>query len=176
MTPETFLHAIVRPGLWELGEHGGPAPSLAAERFLIAIALQEADARHRYQGSPHDLGGPARGFWQFEPAGVLGVLTHRSTSVLAEQAALRAHVVAHTHAITRAIEGHDRLAVAFARLLIWTHPDPLPTDREQAWAQYLNLWRPGRPRHDRWAACWRAAHDATLPQEVADADTQAGAL
>lgn len=167
MDPAAFRRAVVRPGLHQLEAGGGPAITRAAERFLIAIALQESEATARYQHSPAQVPGPARGFWQFEIAGVLGVLNHSSTSVLAAEAVKRAEVVLQEAAVHRAIEGHDALAVAFARLLILTHPQPLPETEEQGWQQYLSLWRPGRPRREKWPRCWERASEATLP----DADT-----
>ena len=47
--------------------------------------------------------------------------------------------------VWRAIEGHDRLATAFARLLLWTDPHPIPTEERAAWDCYLRLWQPGKP-------------------------------
>lgn len=59
--------------------------------------------------------------------------------------------------VWRAIEGHDRLATAFARLLLWTDPHPIPTEERAAWDCYLRLWRPGKPRPAEWPALWRLA-------------------
>lgn len=168
MTPEIFLHSIVRPGLHALGRHSTVQPSRAAERFLIAIALQESDATARYQNSPSTSPGPARGFWQFETAGVSGVLTHSSSSVHAKEACTYCNVLPQVNAVWRAVEGHDDLAVAIARLLILTEPRPLPETEADGWSQYLNLWRPGKPHPDRWPGCWRRADEVTSR----DADPQ----
>lgn len=165
-----FLHDVLRPGLVSLAAYSNLPPDRAAERFLLAIALQESDAAHRYQHSPAHTPGPARGFWQFETAGVLGVLTHRSTAQLAEEACRRAHVVHHTASVHRAIEGHDGLAVALARLLVLTDPRPMPQTETQGWDKYIALWRPGRPRLERWAGCWQRADQATLPPRRPDGD------
>lgn len=176
MDPAVFLHDILRPGLVSLAGYSSLLPDRTAERFLLAIALQESDATHRYQNAPASSPGPARGFWQFETSGVLGVLTHRTTAVLAEEACRRAHVVHQVAAVHRAIEGHDALAVAIARLLVLTDPQPIPQTQHDGWEKYLRLWRPGRPRADRWARCWDLADDATLLPRRPDADTAPGTV
>lgn len=177
MTPEIFLRQIVRPGLYTLGAHSTVQPTLAAERFLVAIALQESDATHRYQNSPAEAPGPARGFWQFERIAVSELLTNARTKILALEACQRAHVVAQPAAAHRAIEGHDRLATAFARLLVLLHASPLPETEAQGWQQYRDQWRPGRPRAEKWSRCWQQATDATLRQEVPpDADPASGTV
>src|SRR3546814_6857126 len=42
--------------------------------MLLAIGLQESRFLHRAQ-----IGGPARGYWQFERGGVHGVLSHHAS-------------------------------------------------------------------------------------------------
>lgn len=149
MTPAALLALIIRPTL------GAMNPRLAgttAERLLIAIALQESGLAHRRQ-----VGGPARGFWQFERAGVAGVLLHRASS--AEAAALARSLLfpATVEGIYSAIETNDMLACGIARLLLWTDPVPLPDDEAGAWAYYVRNWRPGKPHRERWAANWNTA-------------------
>jgi hypothetical protein len=64
-------------------------------------------------------------------------------------------------AVWRALEGHDVLAAAFARLLLWTDPYPVPLGREEAWTCYAKrLWRPGKPHPDTWGSNWEAAQAA----------------
>ena len=126
--------------------------------MLLAIGLQESRLAHRRQ-----IGGPARGYWQFEQGGgVLGVLTHLSS-------------IQHIHAVLQAldyptdritpehcyvaIEHNDILAAAFARLLLWTLPTALPgrEDAQAAWTTYIQAWRPGRPHRASWDDCHRIA-------------------
>ena len=171
-----FHRRIVHPGLYELEGLGGPPMTHAAERFLVAVALQESDAIHRYQNSPSDTPGPARGWWQFEAIAVQEMLTNRVTSVLAKKSCDLYDVQPFRNAVHRAIEGHDGLAVAFARLLVLTHVAPLPDSLLTGWQQYLDLWRPGKPRQERWESCWRRATEVTLPAGGDDADTQAGTV
>lgn len=161
MSPEEFLRRMMRPGLHELAEIGGPAVSPLVERILLAIALQESDIRARFQGSPASVAGPARGWWQFEVAGCMGVLQHRASRELAQRMCERHHIVPHAAALHRALEGHDTMAAAIARLLLWTEPRALPTTAEQGWEQYIRNWRPGRPSQHRWGERWRTAHAAT---------------
>lgn len=129
-----------------------------ASALLLAIGLQESGFLARRQRDE----GPARGFWQFERAGVVGVSRHPHTRLelqdVLEQ--LRyAHLVEDARAAHLAIEHNDVLACVVARLLLWTVPAPLPA-RDQpaaAWTQYLEGWRPGRPRHETWDAFYEEA-------------------
>lgn len=131
--------------------------STAARAMLIAIALQESDLQHRRQRN-----GPAKSYWQFEVVGVEGVLTHPQSAALARTLTHRLDYAVAPAVIHQAIEDNDCLAAIFARLLLWTVPEPLPTpsDTHGAWQQYLSAWRPGRPHHDRWHARYREAWGA----------------
>lgn len=132
--------------------------SPAAETMLLAIGLQESRLVHRRQ-----IGGPARGLFQFERGGgVRGVLLH---PVSREHAAAvcRARGVDPTEvAVYNALEHDDVLAAAFARLLLWTDPLPLPAlgRVDAAWNLYLRTWRPGRPHERTWAGLYAQALEA----------------
>ena len=127
--------------------------------MLLAIALQESAFTHRRQ-----VGGPARGFWQFEyGGGFKGVFAHRASKQHAEQLAnsrrhfkyldLRANL---RHAYDQ-LEYDDVFAAGIARLLLWTDPKSLPAlnDVDGAWQLYLRTWRPGA--HTRGTAEQKAA-------------------
>lgn len=116
-----------------------------AEAMLLAIGLQESLLIHRRQ-----LGGPARGLWQFEAAGVRGVLQHPASREHADALCAARGVEPTTAAVYAAIGRDDILAAAIARLLLWTDPSPLPEidDHESAWALYLRTWRPGAAQRD----------------------------
>lgn len=134
-----------------------PMNTTNARAMLLAIGLQESKFQHRRQTNY----GPARGFWQFEKAGIRGVVKHvESRGPLA--AALRelryehlidplSFQVADLH---YAVEDNDVLACVFARLLLRTLPASLPgpDDNGAGWAQYLDGWRPGKPKPDSWPA------------------------
>jgi len=125
-----------------------------ARAMLTAIGMQESRLKHRRQ-----LAGPARGFWQFEVAGVRGVLQHgASRPYLVPILAAMNYDEEVTTSYT-AIEHNDVLACIYARLLLFTHAAPLPArgEREQAWAYYLSLWRPGRPHRETWDAFYDRA-------------------
>ena len=50
---------------------------------------------------------------------------------------------------------NDVLAAGFARLLLWADSHPIPrvdATHEEAWQCYVRIWRPGKPRRDRWDA------------------------
>ena len=132
-----------------------------ARRYLLAIALQESRFEHRRQ-----IGGPARGFWQFERGGVLGLIRHPATAPHLQSAVVAlkydAEMAMDDVGIHAAIEHNDILACVLARLNLWWLPAPLAADQEGAWGQYVSAWRPGRPHPATWGVCWRMADD---PQE-----------
>ena len=112
-----------------------------ARVMLLAIGLQESRFAHRVQ-----VGGPAHGFWQFERGGgVHGVLNHPATSKLAGEICEARNVEPSAPSVYSAIVTDDLLACAFARLLLWSDPAPLPAvgDFDRAFALYLRTWRPG---------------------------------
>lgn len=157
MTPAEFRAEILRPWLQALEPVIGIRHSIEAENMLLAIAIQESGLDHRYQITSGGHLGPARSWWQFEPSGVRGVLQHERTMWRARKACERFRVEYAVLPIWRAIEGHDGLAVAFARLLLWSDPAPLPTEEDAAWDYYKRNWRPGKPHRERWTKSWAAA-------------------
>lgn len=152
MTPGMF-HAIgISPALKLLPPD---MDSPAARAMVLAICLQESGLRARQQRN-----GPARGYAQFEIAGCAGVLSHKATKDHATRICALLDVQPAATAVHRAIEYHDVLAAAFARLLLWTLPQLLPRtsgDSATGYALYLEAWRPGKPRPDEWPANYRAA-------------------
>lgn len=128
-----------------------------ATAMLLAIGYQESRFEHRTQ-----VGGPARGYWQFEQmGGVTGVLGHERTRHHAAEALAALHYPATVTpwAVYEAIAHNDVLACVFARLLLWTLPWPLPRadQPEDGWRQYLAAWRPGKPHAHTWRQAWAIA-------------------
>jgi hypothetical protein len=123
--------------------------SVESTAMLLAIALQESEAMHRRQ-----LGGPARGFWQFERSGVVGVRQHKATHDHLTNAltTLRYAQTTTTSVLQSTLADNDVLACVFARLLLWTLPATLPNSAEsdEGWRQYLEAWRPGKPHPEKW--------------------------
>jgi hypothetical protein len=152
------LSLIVRPTcLWLSGLTGLPLASQEAEAMLLAIGAQESGLVYRTQ----HFGGPARGLWQFERAGVAGVLRHEQTAKPAMLVAHACDCVANVDDVHVALASQDALACAFARLLLWTVPEPLPGRvGDDAWGQYLFAWRPGRPHAASWRRNWTDAWSA----------------
>ncbi len=113
----------------------------AADCMLLAIGLQESRFVHRRQ-----IGGPARGFWQFSRDHLATLCKARS-------------VAGDPDAIYAALEYDDVLAAGVARLLLWTDPKALPPvgDTQAAWALYLRTWRPGKPKPDSWGGLYQQA-------------------
>ncbi|MDN5924630.1 MAG: hypothetical protein L0H70_06475 [Xanthomonadales bacterium] len=130
----------------------------AARAMLLAIGAQESGFRERIQ-----VGGPARGYWQFEQGGgVHCVLTHSASRMQAKACCLMRAVAPVASDVYAALASDDLLACAFARLLLWTDPDPLPGlgDVDKAWAYYRHLWRPGYPHAEAWQLNYCGALDA----------------
>lgn len=132
----------------------------AARVMLLAIGLQESRFVHRRQ-----IGGPARGFWQFEKGsrasrgGVWGVCLHPASKGHLAVLCKARSVACDPDAIYAALEYDDVLAAGVARLLLWTDPKVLPAvgDADAGLALYLRTWRPGRPHPQTWPALYAQA-------------------
>lgn len=113
----------------------------AARIQLLAIGLQESGFAARQQ-----YGGPARSYWQMEQGGgIHGVLQHPASKAYARAICSQRAVAPVESDVYAAFLGDDQLACAFARLLLWTDPEPLPQlgDEQGAWGLYHRTWRPG---------------------------------
>lgn len=143
--------------IWHISQHTLPAAfallpgrmgSSEAAALLLAIGLQESGFTARRQ-----RGGPARGFWQFEVAGVAGVLTHPVTAPILRPLVRLCLVPETAVGCQAALEYHDVLAACCARLLCYVDARPLPGvhDAHTGWSIYVQNWRPGRPRPEAWA-------------------------
>lgn len=119
-----------------------------------AIGYQESKYKVRIQYG----NGPARSYWQFENgklAAINGVLNHASAAKSAKLVCSARGVEPERMAVWKAMETDDVLGAAFARLLMYTDPFPLPINAEGAWKMYADrLWRPGKPHPDEWPASW----------------------
>lgn len=136
MTPEELRTLCIWPAYTLLPDR---MRTTAAERMLIAIALQESDLRWRRQ-----VRGPARGWWQFEVAGVRGVTRHKATSGHASDVLSSLGYPGRSNLeIQEALEHNDVLAACFARLNLWWLPQSLPTTEQGGLEQYLEAWNPG---------------------------------
>ena len=131
-----------------------------ARAMMVAIALQESGLRARTQ----DNHGPARGFYQFEIAGVRQVLTHPScTHITARFVSDLGLSTLRPEQLLDELAVNDVLASGFARLNLLPDPQALPSEGEwqQAWMYYLRTWHPGLPHPERWignyATAWRVA-------------------
>lgn len=129
--------------------------TIQAWAILYAIASQESRLDERIQ-----IGGPAHGFWQFElGGGVTGVLNHSVTKPLIRGVLDRLDYGYAPESSYVAIVHNDVLAFAYARLLLYTVPEALPTQdqRDEGWRQYLSAWRPGAPHRGTWDALYDKA-------------------
>jgi hypothetical protein len=164
--PFILRHSVIIPAMRLLASVGAPQSiaSHPAEVMLVAIALQESDALHRWQMGRDGLRGPARGWWQFERLGGLaGVIRHRRTGEIAESLLTELGFATSVDAAWEALPYSELLAAGMARLLLWTDPRPLPhpmpESEDAGWDLYRANWRPGRPRRERWTDAWQVACD-----------------
>lgn len=150
------LSLVINPGLNLLPP---PFTSDEARILMLTIGMQESRFEHRKQ-----LGGPARGFFQFESGGGYhGVVRHHATGALATRVLSDLHIPPWDG--FDAIQFNDTLAAAFARLLIYTDPAPLPSVNAAPdvwWDYYLRCWRPGKPHRSTWDSFLIHAKDAVL--------------
>src|SRR3954447_12570847 len=156
MTPIQVLTQVIHPTLEWMGP---PFDSAPAALFLLTVQQQEDKLCTRCQAQ----NGPARGLWQFEPTGTYDVLINSFTAHHAEQVLNKLDVTARSPLhICNSFQFNDRLACAFARLLLWSHPKPLPPwgQMGEAWSQYVQLWRPGKPHPLEWPHNYQAASTA----------------
>lgn len=140
--------------------------SREARVLLGGIGFQESRFEYRKQ-----VGGPAHGFWQFERGGGVNgalhahhVLIHAATEPHAAAVCAYRGVSPDAESVYQAIVDDDYLACAFARLLLWSDPDPLPpiNDVRAGWNYYVNNWRPGKPKLASWPAMYARAME-TFP-------------
>lgn len=158
MTPLRLLVTAIDPAMLELAA-GGIVDTPAARRFVLAVALQESQLRHRRQvGSDGFEDGPAASFWQFEKGGgCRGVLRHRASAPHMRAICGAYNIEPTEQALWEAMRYQDIVAAAAARLLVLTLPDALPRTQEQGWSQYIEAWRPGKPHPKTWAGHWATA-------------------
>lgn len=122
-----------------------------ARKYLLAIGFQESAFSKRRQ----EPVGPARSFWQIEPATLLLLFEHKAVEDALKAIARELHI-----GDRFAIDGSELWAAACARALLWTDPFPLKDSEEEAWRIYLRTWRPGKPKPERWPLSWRWAEEA----------------
>lgn len=163
ITTLTYLHRRVIPAAFDVLPAVMRSPQATA--MLLAIALQESKAEHRRQLG----GGPARGFWQFERGGLTGVRQHSASHdhFAAAMDVLCYAPTTPTTVLQSVLADNDVLACVAARLLLWTLPDALPgSDNPSAgYSQYIDAWRPGKPRPKDWpenyARAWYLVNSTT---------------
>jgi len=163
-TLDTLLSTLIAPvhdGL--MREFGIPATAEAA-CLSLAIKIQESGTGEvRDQGDPAVVG-PATGFWQFERmGGVAEILQDGRTGPIAVALCQRVGVEPQPDPVWRLFTtaAGDELACAFARMLTWKDPAPLPRialeSEQEAYDYYKRRWRPGADRRTAWTTSWRLA-------------------
>jgi hypothetical protein len=149
------LATVIQPPLADLDRR---YRGRRAECLLLAIGLQESGFRHRVQQG----GGPAHGYFQFEPIAVKDFVQRGTPDLQAAVITLGWPLewrALYTGLVTS--EG-DHMATLLARDNLYRYPDPLPDVGHEAesWRQYLAVWRPGKPSRARWARVYPHAVEA----------------
>lgn len=133
-----------------------------ASLLVYAFGYQESSYEARQQIIKKDgklvQAGPAVSWWQMEKGGgIAGVLRHEASKDMALAVCKARGVQPTSAAVWEAMRTDDVLGAAFARLLIYTNPHRLPKigDSGAAWALYLNEWRPGKPKPDKWPTSYK---------------------
>lgn len=150
------LITVIEPGLKLL-----PAKMDTPEArvMLLAIGMQESRFEYRKQ-----INGPARGFYQFEKGGgVKGVMKHPSTKLILQDVIFKLGINADD--CYECLATDDALATVFARLLLYTHPKPLPkltSDPDESYKYYTDIWRPGKPHRHTWDAFLMHARETII--------------
>lgn len=131
--------------------------------LLVAIGMQESRFIHRQQ-----VGGPARSFWQFEKGGITGVLRHPSTAKHARAVCVLRGIEPTVEAVYAALLEDDLLGCAFARLLLYSDPQPLPEPGHAvtSWDYYVRNWRPGKPHRATWDSLYADALVSASPTDA----------
>lgn len=163
MNPALFYRRIGQPTLLMMAEMPDIKLPVSdkASVLLMAIAGQESNWQHRRQ-----IGGPARGFWQFEKFGGVAEVMQKTPKQLTAVCALL-DIPYDITTIFEAMAWNDTLACVMARLLLWQDPRALPEvgDKDGAWAYYLRNWRPGAPHPAAWSALYDKAIAAVRGQQ-----------
>lgn len=151
MSAAPYIRDIVMPAAFQMLPYKmATRPALA---FVLAAGYQESNLEHRKQ-----IGGPALGFWGFEPGQDKawdGLLSRGDTG---ETLRIILKYMSYSEDTKADVLRHqDILAAVAARLLIWTHASPLPKEHEieGGYRQYDWLWRPGEKRHEDWRESWK---------------------
>jgi hypothetical protein len=176
----TVQRELIRPVHAHLAREFGVPDSREAECLSLACGLQESGfaVRDQVDSGPAVLG-PATGYWQFEVAGgVPEIMEAPRTEAIARKLAQAAGVAFDRRVIWAAFAtpAGDELACAWARLLTWKDPAPLPSadaaGESAGFDYYIRNWRPGAwARGDeagraklraKWKGHWAAAGSPLL--------------
>lgn len=149
MTPPIFYRSIIVSTAQQMDALQIKIPmGTEARVLLIAIAGQESGWANRRQ-----IGGSARGYWQFEKGGGVAEVFQKTPNQL-RTICESLDIPFDQATVFEAMAWNDMLSCIMARLLLWQDPAALPAsgDKATAWNYYLRNWRPGAPRSESWPA------------------------
>jgi hypothetical protein len=152
-----FRSFVIEPALAALAPAGIPVTKTAAD-LLMATAAMETDLGTWLS----QVGGPALGVFQIEPATLAGLLGQLGT---AEAKALA--TVATPQAPLVQVESNMVYAAATCRLYYWMNPMPLPSDTVAGlWSMYKAVWNTpaGAATMDDFTTALKLTDLGNLPQ------------
>ena len=123
-----IVGGIINPTLEHLHGDGIPV-SENARALLFAIGMAESA-----YAVDHQIGGPALGFWQMEPATAKDLLEW--LGVKHPQTRMDVHELTHGALPLAALQTNPLYACALARCFFLRDPDPLPPVNLEAIARY----------------------------------------
>jgi hypothetical protein len=129
---------VIRPTLTALAQAAPGIDGPVAEALLLATAAQESQFRHL-----HQIGGPALGLWQMEPATHDDLRGWMTAKVQLSHPPLCYKFMYHwPPAAYPAVRMVSDLcyACAMARVLYWRDPEPLPSLLPKGRLAALALW------------------------------------
>lgn len=139
---------VIRPTLTHMGMYSG-----VAEDLMLGTALVESDLRYL-----HQLGGPALGLWQMEPA------TH--DDIWDNYLGFRNEMARKVNELLSPLDSEPQLmtnlayACAMARIHYWRVPVPIPTsvvDQANYWKTYYNTPE-GKGSAEEYIRRWDRVH------------------
>jgi hypothetical protein len=166
MSPSDFREQIVDPALNAIGLW-----SESAAQLLVGTAIQESRLRNINQ-----IGGPAKGYFQIEPATYYD-LWDRYLNSRPDLADRVRSLCAPAPPSVAELVGSPRFACALARIKYLRVPEPLPPAGDVAamgayWKQFYNS-PSGRGTAEEFVANWNAAHAAQAPLSPIPGETNA---
>jgi hypothetical protein len=154
MTPEEFIDEIIDPTLTVLSQHG-ISYTQAAQDLLLGTAIQESRLQNIKQ-----IGGPALGFFQMEPATHNDIWINFLSYKPDLAACVSSFIPSGEQPLSSDLITFPKYACAMARVLYFRCPKPIPTSLEDQAAYYKQYYNTpgGAATTEEYLNNWAAMH------------------